>query len=180
MRLLKQIVFSFIVFSLIILFISLVLPSRIRVSKSILTPISKEHVMRSLLNVSDWKNWNPILQDSSIAYEIFSPTEVRWKTENGISNSIALKQYAPDSVLTFIVSDNKQVFSSGFTVVSNKQDTSLTKVEWWIDEKIKWYPWEKFYGLFSESFRETYMENNLKLFKSHIENKFTPVRGKPY
>ncbi|HEX5027040.1 MAG TPA: hypothetical protein VFV68_17285 [Agriterribacter sp.] len=180
MRLLKQIVFSLVAFSLILLFISLLLPSRIRVSKSILTHVSKERVMSSLLNVDDWKNWNPILQDSNIAYEILSPTEVRWKAENGISNSITLKQYAEDSVMAYIVSDDKQVFSSGFTVVSNNQDTSLTKVEWWIDENIKWYPWEKFYGLFSESFRETYMENNLKLFKLHIEDKFIPVVGKPH
>ena len=135
--------------------------------------------MSSLLNVDDWKNWNPILQDSNIAYEIVSPTQVRWTAENGISNSLALKQYAQDSVMAFIVSDNSQVFSSGFTVVSNNQDASLTKVEWWIDENLNWYPWEKFYGLFSESFRETYMENNLNLFKSHIEDKFAPAIGKP-
>ena len=131
------------------------------------------------MNVEDWKNWNPILQDSNTSYEILSPTEVRWTAENGVSNSITLKQYAQDSVIASIMSDNKQVFSSGFTVVSNSQDTSLTKVEWWIDENIKWYPWDKFYGLFSESFRETYMENNLKLFKSHIEGKLTPVIGNP-
>ncbi|WP_152270456.1 hypothetical protein [Agriterribacter humi] len=171
MRLLKQVAIGLITFSIILLFFSFLLPSKISVSKSVLVHAPKDSVMAALLRIDDWKNWNPILQDSSASYSILSPQQVEWVSANGISNSIQLEQFAADSIMAIIKSDNKQVFSSGFSVVQHQQDALLTKVEWWINEDIKWYPWEKFYGLFSESFRETYMDNNLQLFKYYIENK---------
>jgi hypothetical protein len=171
MRLLKQIAIGLITFSIILLFFSFLLPSKISVSKSVLVHAPKDNVMTALLRIEDWKNWNPILQDSTASYSISSPQLVEWVSANGISNSIQLKQFATDSITAVIRSNGKQVFSSGFSVVQHQQDALLTKVEWWINEDIKWYPWEKFYGLFSESFRETYMDNNLQLFKYYIENK---------
>lgn len=170
MRLLKQIVIGLITFSIILLFFSFLLPSKISVSRSVLLHAPKDSVMSALLRMDDWKNWNPILQDSSTAYTI-SPQKAEWTSADGISNSIQLQQFAADSIWVIIKSDGKQVFNSGFSVVQHQQDALLTKVEWWINENIKWYPWEKFYGLFSESFRETYMDNNLQLFKHYIENK---------
>ena len=171
MRLLKQVAIGLITFSIILLFFSFLLPSKISVSKSVLVHAPKDSVMAALLRIDDWKNWNPILQDSSAAYSISSPQQVEWVSANGISNSIQLEQFAADSIMAIIKSNNKQVFRSGFTVVRHPQDALLTKVQWWINEDIKWYPWEKFYGLFSESFSETYMDNNLQLFKYYIENK---------
>ncbi|HTN07734.1 hypothetical protein [Agriterribacter sp.] len=171
MRLLKQAVIGLIAFSMILLFFSFLLPSKIRVSKSVLVHASHDSVMAALLHMERWKQWNPILQDSTAKYSIPSPRRIDWVSADGVPNSIQLEQYAHDSIIVIIRSKNKQVFSSGFTVVSHQQDSLLTKVEWWINEDIKWYPWEKFYGLFAESFRETYMDNNLQLFKHYIENK---------
>jgi len=171
MRLLKQAVIGLITFSMILLFFSLLLPSKISVSKSVLVHASHDSVMSALLHIENWKQWNPILQDSNAKYSIASPRRVDWVGADGVPNTIQLEQFARDSIMVIILSKNKQVFSSGFTVISHQQDSLLTKVEWWINEDIKWYPWEKFYGLFSESFRETYMDNNLQLFKHYIENK---------
>lgn len=171
MRLLKQAAIGLITFSIILLFFSFLLPSKISVSKSVLLHAPKDSVMAALLRIEDWKNWNPILQDSNAVYSISSPQQVKWTGANGISNSIQLEQFAADSIMVIIKSNDKQVFGSGFSVVQHQQDALLTKVEWWINEDIKWYPWEKFYGLFSESFRETYMDNNLQLFKRYIESK---------
>ena len=171
MRLLKQIAIGLITFSVILLLFSFLLPSKISVSKSVLVHASHSRVMAALLHIEDWKNWNPILQDSAVKYSISSPRQVEWVSTDGVPNAIQLEQFAQDSISVIISSKNKQVFLSGFTVVSHQQDSLLTKVEWWINEDIKWYPWEKFYGLFSESFRETYMDNNLQLFKHHVENK---------
>ncbi len=171
MRLLKQAVIGLIIFSIILLLFSLLLPSKISVSRSVLVHASHNRVMAALLHIEEWKNWNPILQDSTARYTISSPQRADWISGDGVPNSIQLEQFARDSITVIIRSKNKQVFSSGFTVVSHPQDSLLTKTEWWINEDIKWYPWEKFYGLFSESFRETYMDNNLQLFKHYIENK---------
>lgn len=171
MRLLKQAIIALVVFGIMLLFFSLLLPSRISVSRTVLVHAPKDSVMAALLRMEDWKHWNPVLQDSAAKYSIVSTQQVDWVNAAGISNSIQLKRSATDSIDVIIRSNNKPVFSSGFIVAGHPQDSLLAKVEWWISEDIKWYPWEKFYGLFSESFRETYMDNTLQLFRYYIENR---------
>ena len=171
MRLLKQAMIAVAVFGTMFLFFSFLLPSVISVSKSVLVHAPKDSVMAALLRIDDWKHWNPALQDSGAKYSIVSPLQVDWISAGGVSHSIQLKQFAPDSISVIIQSKNRQVFSSGFIVAGHPQDSLLAKVEWWISEDVKWYPWEKFYGLFSESFRETYMDNTLQLFRHYIEHR---------
>jgi len=170
MRLLKHALISIIVFSILLFLLSLLLSPRISVSKSVLVSASKENILAHLTDMRDWKNWNPMLQDSSITYSYPSASAVKWETANGKINVIELKQYAPDSIFVNISTDNVPSFNSGFTVVADADIPAVVKVEWWINEELKWYPWEKFYGLFSESLKETYLENTLESFKRYMEN----------
>ena|SRR6185312_11362422 len=170
MRLLKQVFIGIVGIALVLLFISLLLSSHIRVSKSVMVSADKDSVMQHLMRLPEWKNWNPLLQDSSLTYSFAQNNQVQWKTNDGKTNSIILERFATDSINAVIATDNKAAFSSGFSVVHNTDGTKLTKVEWWISEDLRWYPWEKFYGLFSESLKETYLENSLQAFKRYVEN----------
>ncbi|MCO5237349.1 MAG: SRPBCC family protein [Chitinophagaceae bacterium] len=171
MKFLKPALIAIVVFALLLLAFSWLLPSKINVSKSTLIHASKEQVTAALLDIEQWKNWNPILQDPGIQYLIESPHRVKWTSAKGVPNVIQLEPYTPDSIHVIIRSDNKPVFTSGFTVTQHPEDSLLIKVEWWIREDLRWYPWQKFYGLFSESFREAYMEDNLRSLKYYLENK---------
>ncbi|MFT3751232.1 MAG: hypothetical protein QM768_23170 [Agriterribacter sp.] len=171
MRLIKQILIGFTGIGIIILIISLFLPSHVRVSRSILLSVSKDSVSSSLSQIQTWQNWNPLLQDKTVAYHFSGDAKVTWKTGDNKINTIALQQLSADSIIAVITTDNKRVFQSGFNVVNNTDNTGLTKVDWWIMEDLKWYPWEKFYGLFSESLKETYIENSLKSLKQYLEAK---------
>jgi len=170
MRLLKQVFIGIVGIALVLLLISLLLSSHIRVSKSVMVSVDKDSVMQHLMRLPEWKNWNPLLQDSSLTYSFTRNNQVQWKTDDGKTNSITLEHFATDSINALIATDNKIAFSSGFSVVRNTDGTNLTKVEWWISEDLNWYPWEKFYGLFSESLKETYLQNSLEAFKRYIEN----------
>lgn len=171
MRFLKQIFIGLLVFAILLFGISLLLPSSIDVSKSVLVYANHQKVNSTIADLTQWKNWNPILQDPQIRYEIATPQQVSWKSRDGIAQEITLEQAAPDSISITIRSDGKQVFTSGFNTISHQQDSLLTKVEWWISEDLKWYPWQKFYGLFAESFRDAYMENTLQSLKDYLEFK---------
>lgn len=172
MRYIKQLVIAFFVFGLIIFFISLLLPSSVQVSKSVLINVPKDSIAATLLRIEDWKKWSPFLQDSSIQYNITSSSTANWKAADGTLNSIKLEQYSSDSILAIISADDKVVFNSGFTVKASTDNKNVTKVEWWMIERLKWYPWEKFYGLFSESFKETYVENSLEMFRQYAEREW--------
>lgn len=170
MRIVKQLLIGFVVFGTLLWLISLLLPSRISVSKTVLVNAAHDKVTGMLLQIEDWKNWNPIMQDTMARYSMVSPQQIDWISADGVANTITLKQTAPDSISVLIRSNSKPVFSSGFTVVSHPQDSLLTKIEWWMDEELRWYPWAKFYGLFSESFREAYLDNTLQGFKRYVES----------
>ncbi|MCC6289379.1 MAG: hypothetical protein IT249_15985 [Chitinophagaceae bacterium] len=171
MRLIKQILIGFIGISLIIFIISLFLPSHVRVSKSILLSVHKDSVANSLAKIQSWQSWNPLLQDKTMKYYFEGDNRVSWKAPDNKINAITLQRVSADSIIAVITTNDRQAFQSGFNVVENTDDTSLTKVDWWIMENLKWYPWEKFYGLFSESLKETYLENSLKSFKLYMEDK---------
>ena len=169
MRLIKQIIVGFIGIGTIILILSLFLPSHLYVSKSILLRIPKNNIVHSLTQIKQWHNWNPLMQDSLAEYVFFGENKVTWKARNNKINSIELVQPASDSIIAIIKTDDVRAFESGFNIIDNTDNTGLTKVDWWIIEDLKWYPWEKFYGLFSESLKETYLENNLQAFKRYME-----------
>ncbi|MFT3946125.1 MAG: hypothetical protein QM763_04045 [Agriterribacter sp.] len=171
MRLIKQILIGFTGIGLIIFIISLFLPSHVRVSRSILLSVAKDSVSNSLSQIKSWQNWNPLLQDKTAAYHFEGDNTVTWKAADNKTNAITLQRVSTDSIIAVITTNNKQAFQSGFNVVKNTDNTGLTKVDWWIMEDLKWYPWEKFYGLFSESLKETYLENSLKTFKLYMEEK---------
>lgn len=170
MRFIKQVIIGVAAFSIILFLLSLLLSPRISVSKSILLSAPKEKIVAHLMDIKDWKHWNPLLQDSSLAYSYPSASAVKWETAKGKINAIELRQYAPDSIQLKVSTNNIPSFNSGFTIVSNTEGPAVVKLEWWIIEDLKWYPWEKFYGLFSESFRESYLENTLQAFKRYIES----------
>lgn len=155
--------------AIIIFLLSLPLPSHISVSKSVLVNQPVAIVWQSLTNLEDWKNWNPLLQDSTTSYKFDSTNRVTWIAKDGKTNDVRLQPYAQDSLYAIIQTDGQEAFKSGFTVAANQDGGSHTKVEWWIQENLGWYPWQKFYGLFSESLKESYLENSLFSFKRHME-----------
>jgi hypothetical protein len=171
MRLIKHFLISCVALFIILLIISLWLPSRVSVSKSILLSVSKDSVSNALLQIKTWQNWNPVLQDKNTTYHFLDNNSVTWTSADNNVNTITLQHFSEDSISMVVITNNKQIFESGFNVIKNTDNSGLTKVDWWISENLKWYPWEKFYGLFSESLKETYIENILKAFKEYVENK---------
>lgn len=169
MKLIKQVFVGFLGLAVLLFLLSLPLPSRINISKSVLVNKPAPIVATALKNIQDWKEWNPLLQDSGARYQYDGISKVSWRAKDGKLNQIELKPYTVDSIYALITTNNKQAFESGFSIVANTDGNEYTKVDWWIREDLGWYPWEKFYGLFSESLKESYLENTLQAFKRHLE-----------
>ncbi|MBX3241356.1 MAG: SRPBCC family protein [Chitinophagaceae bacterium] len=170
MRLVKQLFLGVAGMGLILFLISLPLPSQVNVSKSILVSNPKDSVLASLLHLKEWQQWNPMLQDSSVVYSFETEQAVEWTTHDQKTNRIKLTMLSADTVYAVITTDNEQAFKSGFSVTQNRVSNNFTKIDWWIHEDLGWLPWEKFYGLFTESLKEEYLENTLQSLKRHLEN----------
>ncbi|MEJ0105618.1 MAG: hypothetical protein WDO19_24995 [Bacteroidota bacterium] len=57
---------------------------------------------------------------------------------------------------------------SGWEAKSYNQSDSLT-VQWYLDFKLKWYPWDKFFSLAYDKMYGTQMEQGLKNLKENVE-----------
>lgn len=169
MHLIKQFIIGFIGIGIVLFLLSLPLPSTVNVSKSVLVSTPKETVLASVLNLHEWNKWNPLLQDSSIEYRFNGDQQVQWTARDGKTNQIILSQFAADSAFAIITTNNKKAFESGFSITKNEGSNNVTKIDWWIHEELGWLPWNKFYGLFTESLKEEYLDNSMQLLKRHLE-----------
>ena len=160
MRLIKLAILSFIFLFLLVTIISLFIPSNIRISKA--TNIAADDILidTNIKNLSNWKNWHPslkVIAENEI--NVLNDTSVKIK-----GTTIVIIQRKNDELTTRMAADEGQPVVSGFKTISHQQGDSAT-LQWYMDFKLRWYPWEKFRSLFYENIYGVQMEQGLHNLK---------------
>ena len=151
MRIIKLGLISFIVIFIIITLISLMFPSQIRISRATNLP-NKRDAIFVLLN--DEKAWHPAYLDSHSSAQM------------NLMKKTTIEQ--TDSTLVYILqqSERKKV-TNGWKIYGTPASDSLT-LQWYLDFRLSWYPWEKFSSLFYERTYGTMMEQGLNNLKKRL------------
>jgi len=161
MRFVKLALISAVVLFGIILLISLLLPSHIRISRAIDIDAAPDKIYTMLADTKQWDKWNEYIR----VYH------------NRIAETDMLKA---DEIAVFITSRKNQLvttewqeasgnkFGSGFALISNR--TGHATVQWYFDFHIKWYPWEKFQSIVYDQQLGPVMEKSLASLKRIAEN----------
>jgi hypothetical protein len=151
MRIIKLGLISFIILFIIITLISLMFPSRIRISRATNLPNKLNSIFLLLKNEPVW---HPAYLDSA--------TSLRMKQ---------LKQsnvQQTDSTYSYkLTADGKRSVVNGWQVYGSSSSDSLT-LQWYMDFNLSWYPWEKFSSLFYEKTYGVMMEKGLSNFKKRL------------
>ena len=156
---------SLIVFALLITGISLFIPSHILISKAIDINASKDSVMQQIANAANWKQWYPGADTSAFYMEA---EKIKGIVTN--DKQILMISEATDStVVTINVGPNSRRGGSGWNIFSGNTPNTIT-VQWYMDFKLRWYPWEKFSSLLLEKRYGPIMENGLQKLKDLMEN----------
>lgn len=171
MRFIKQLLIGVTGIGLVLFLMSLPLRSSVSVSKSVLVNIPREKVSSFVMDLHEWSHWNPMLQDSLAAYHFEGNHKVYWTAHDGKTNAIELRLFTPDSAYAIFSTNGRPAFESGLSVTQNTGSNQFTKIDWWIHEELGWLPWEKFYGLFTESLKEEYLDKSLQSLKRYLENR---------
>ncbi len=162
MRFLKLAVISAVALFGIILLISLLLPSHIRVSRAIDISAPAEKIYPLLGNIKQWEKWNQYVQ----AYH------------NRVGETDMLKA---DEIAIFITSNKAKLvtadwqqpsgnkFGSGFAIMGNSSKHGFTTVQWYFDFHLNWYPWEKFQSIVYDQQLGPVMEKSLAGLKRMAE-----------
>ena len=167
----KTLFVVFIVLLLIITGFSALFPSEVMTSKWIMISGQKNDVANSLYDLYRWKNWNDLLvgrsnltvktKDSVLS----SGDMIYWTSVNGIPGSIVIKSVDTNGLSMEIVSENELPVFSG---ISLTQRNDSVQVVWSIVEKLRWYPWEKVYGMMASDMKGPALQHSLEAFKEQV------------
>lgn len=161
LRLIKLALISFVIlFSMATLF-SLLIPSNIRISKALNIGADKDSVMALVKNRERWAEWHPAFIPGDTSRKKFAAIDIAMKSQNDSSVVMELKQ------------GNKPVVVNGWNVYEYENSDSIT-LQWYMDFKLKWYPWQKMGSLFYESTYGNMMQQGLDNIKKEVENNPLP------
>ena len=153
--------------------LSLFIPSKLMVTRAVVINAKADRVFNEISNLQNWKHWQPVFISDS--------ANIRFESDvNGISNSCAweskgkmnkiiITEKKDNAIAASLIRDGENdVFNS--IKVLPLADSNQVQTEWNVLIRLKWYPWEKFYGIFIEKITGQGYEDALNSLKAHVEN----------
>lgn len=153
--------------------LSLFIPSRLMVTRAVVINAPAGKVFNEINNLHNWKHWQPVFINDS--------AKITFNTgADGVSDFCEWDSKGKKNTVTITSKSNNSIAAvlkrSGETDVQNTisilplADSSQVQAEWNVLIRLKWYPWEKFYGIFIEKISGQGYEDALNSLKSYVEN----------
>lgn len=159
----------FIIFGLI----SLLLPSKVTLAKSIEINAASEKIRGQILNFDQWKNWYPAFKDDNITV-IKNPlsknnlNSVTLKDSHGKNSTLVLVDSSQNKIVIQVKSSSSTKVDYRFVIISKINNQTL--LTWNIDTDLGWFPWKRIQGIFLDKFSGDQYEAALKNLKKVAEN----------
>ncbi|MBC7867303.1 MAG: SRPBCC family protein, partial [Gloeobacteraceae cyanobacterium ES-bin-316] len=171
----KGFLFAIIGLFVMITLVSLLMPSRVVTSNSIVIKSSSQKIALALRDFNDWKKWHPVFVNESSNVVLSNPAAgvnatAAWGTDKE-KNKLTIKKISAD-LIQFSFSRPGENPVENSIVLFPIKDSPDVQVEWTALTTLKWYPWEKFGGIFLAQITGPGYEaalNNLKTFVERQE-----------
>ncbi|HEX7906394.1 MAG TPA: SRPBCC family protein [Chitinophagaceae bacterium] len=167
MKLIKLAIISFVFLFLLITVISLFIPSHIRISRAVRIHAAKEKVMEQIAQPPNWKNWYPGTDSSTLIMVEGKPQGIMANKKRG--QGLIITAINDSAVVAQSIGAAKQVITTGWNMMPG-DSVSGVSLQWYMDFKLGWYPWEKFSSLLFEKQYGPQMEQGLNKLKKLVEN----------
>ena len=151
MRFIKFGIISFVFLFLLLVLISLLFPSHIRLSKAANLPNKRQEILSLLKNDTAW---HPAYRDTATA-KVFAGLQKKVLEQTDSTYVVQLQQAGRKPVI------------SGWQLYGNPASDSLT-LQWYMDFRLGWYPWQKFSSLFYERTYGAMMEKGVANLKEQV------------
>ena len=163
MKLIRLAVLSIVILFVLATAMGALLPSAVLVSRAINVNVSKDSVMPYLKDIHQWKSWVSGMQLPSVIIFSDSNANLGGTLVNitGISNS---------SVISSWNGRSGNIQTSTIRVIGDTFQ-NVTVIQWQFEQKLKWYPWEKFGSIMNDKILGPMMEKNLNNLKLLVEKK---------
>jgi Polyketide cyclase / dehydrase and lipid transport len=172
MRLFKAFIIGLTGLFIFITLLSLLIPSKIRVTKAIAIHAGADKVFAQVSNLQNWKNWQPVFRRDSAAI-VFgrdnagNVNSIEWESK-GKKNKFLITSIKDNAVTASLQRERETEVLNTITILPVAEQNQV-QVEWNALIKLKWYPWEKFYGIFIEKVTGQGYEDALNSLKTYVE-----------
>jgi len=173
MRFIKPLLIGLTGLSLVMIAISSLLPGEVMTSKWVMVHNETAPVLAEIRDLRKWPEWNGLLtgvNDFSVDQKpnlTDTGSTVSWTDQRGGKNSLIVTENNEKGLVTTMKMGDGRPIESGFSIEKRQADS--VQVVWFIIEKLKWYPWEKFYGMMAGDMKGPLMQESLDKLKAKLE-----------
>lgn len=166
MRFVRLFIISAVVLFIVVLFISLLFPSKVRVSRAANFKASREELMSFVGDPAQWMKWYPGLDSATVVMQNGNATGVILTDQP--RRAIMLTKKTTNEVQAEYINPQLKPVINGWNIISEPGADSVT-LQWYMEFRLRWYPWEKFGSMVLEKSNGARMEEGLKKLKSITE-----------
>jgi hypothetical protein len=164
---LRLFIASLLIFSIIILFLFVLFPSEISVSRVVQIRSSRQKIQNKIADLREWISWNELYSNGLKSMEnIDAPLRIDSLIIQKSFFKINFLKSVPDTVIT-LWRQEKRSFEGQYILTENNGQTVLN---WTLHFHIKWYPWEKLASMFYDKQLGPIMEKSLLNLRNEMEN----------
>lgn len=165
MKYIKLALISFLIFFTLVTLVSLLFPSRVRISRALDIRAPYDSVYVQLSEPARWAGWFPgvdtmpplSLMKKTIGYRI-NDRGALMRVSGRSDSSVRVSTSGPG------VRDGEQ----GWNILRGDSPGILT-VQWYLDFHLQWYPWEKFSSILFEKRYGPMLERGLEKLRARVE-----------
>lgn len=161
MKLIRLAFFSVLSLFAIASFIGILLPAHVLVSRAVDIKASGDSVRPYLTDIHQWKSWMEGMQQASVAIE--SPVKA-----DLAGTKVVLTDITDSAVVSTWSSPKGSLQTSTIRVIKTASPGQVI-VQWQFEQKLSWYPWERFGSMMNDKILGTMMEKNLQNLKTLSE-----------
>jgi uncharacterized membrane protein len=161
------------VVGLLVLFtiIGLLIPSSVKISRGVMIDADSATVAQIVQDVHSWPEWMTWLRAQEGSLVSFAEEEgmssVQWRSLNKkTKGSITIIGIKGDLIQLRHAFPGMNISQGALRI--RKVSAQQTEVLWMMDYPLKWYPWERFEGIFMDAMLGRVIEEALDTLKRRI------------
>jgi Polyketide cyclase / dehydrase and lipid transport len=172
MKLIKGAIFVFVGLFVMVTLISLLIPSRIVTARAVTVQADSVKIFDEISDLKNWKNWHPVFKADSMALNFSTTTNqinsnAQW-TQKGKTYKLIIVEKKYPFVKVNLQSKGENDVENMLTLMPVQEQGNM-QVQWQAIVHLKWYPWEKFSGIFIEKMAGQGYEDALQSLKKYVE-----------
>lgn len=165
MKYIKLAFISIIFFAVLVTLISLFFPSNVRISKALDISAPKDSIISRLGDPGKWKSWYP-------GADTLPPITMMGKTIairlNEKGAMLRVTGRSDSTIAITATGPGVKEMHSGWNIYPAATPNRHT-VQWYMDFKLRWYPWEKFSSVMFEKRYGPVLEQGLEKLRAVLE-----------